>query len=299
MKFIKFINDNNLGIVEQNKSLKELTTFKIGGHSKYFVYPKGIFELSKIIKYCYQNNMKYYVLGNCSNVLISDDYFEVVFISLKFLNTIKSKENIYMLGGGLKAPFIGYHLLKKGFEEAIPLALIPGTIGGVIYMNGSCFKRNIDDILEKVVFLTKTGQIKIRKKPFGLEYRNSCFQNNECIILIGIFKFNKLNINSMNLFKKYLNIKKTTQPLNTFNAGSIFKNPKDFLAWELIEKAGLRGYSVGDAEVSKKHCNFLINKNNSTFNEMLALIYFVKYKVLSEFNIELETEIKIITPQSI
>lgn len=299
MKLLTFISQYNLAEVEMNKSLKKLTSLKIGGVCKYYVIPYGVFELSKIIKFCYCNQIKYFVLGNCTNVLISDDYFDIVFISLKKINTFKNIENIYMLDAGLKSCSIGYKLIKEGYEEALPLALIPGTVGGIIYMNGSCFKRNINSILEKVVLITEKGNIVIKKKPFDFSYRKTCFHNDKIIIVKAIFKFKIKNINSISIFEKYLTMKKNNQPLNSFNAGSIFKNPNNQYAWQLIEDVGLRGFSIGDAEVSWKHTNFLINKKQASFNEMLALIYYTKYKVLYEKKVRLETEIKIITPHSI
>lgn len=299
MKFIQFISENNLGRVEKNKSLKDITSFRIGGVCKYFILPNGIFELAKIVKYCNQLNIKFYVVGNCTNVLISDDYFDMAFISLQNINNVKCINNIYMLDSGLKSMPIGYDLIKKGYEEALPLALIPGTIGGIIYMNGSCFKRDITKVLTKIVMITNKGNIIVRKAPFKLNYRNTCFQTNNCIIARAVFEFAIQNSAAIQLYKKYLNIKKETQPLNTHNAGSIFKNPIHDSAWSLIDKAGLRGFHIGDAEVSSKHCNFLINKGHATFLEMMALIYYVKYRVFNLTGILLETEVKILTPYSI
>ena len=147
--------------------------------------------------------------------------------------------------------------------------------------------------------MDKQGIIKSKYNNFEFGYRKSYFQNKEYIIIGVILRFNKYSILTKEKYQKFLNIKKTTQPLKSFNAGSIFKNPKDISAWKLIDDCNLRNYSVGDAKVSNIHANFFINDKNATFNEMYSLIYYVKRKVKEKFQIDLIPEIKILTKNSI
>lgn len=297
---LNFIKQNNIGTLYENVSLKDKTTLRIGGIVKYFLVVKDIKALKKIIKFCYLNKIKYFIIGNGSNLLISDEYYDTLFISLKKINKyFKINKNTYLVEAGLSGIKFGKKMIENGFLDSIHLSLIPGTIGGFIYMNASAFKYSMKDITIKVIYMDRYGNLKSKSDNFEFDYRKSFFQNNNYIIVASILKFNKYSELTKEKYQKFLKIKKTTQPINEYSAGSIFKNLNDVKAWELIEKCNLRGYTVGDAMVSNMHTNFLINKKNATFNEMYSLIYFVKRKVKEQFNIELVPEIKIITKDSI
>ena len=297
---LNFIKCNNIGNIYENVSLKKKTTLRIGGIVKYYLEVYNIKCLKKIIKFCYHNNIKYFIIGNGSNLLISDEYYDCLFISLKNIKKYyKLNNNMYLVESGVQAINFGMKMINLGFLDSIHLSLIPGSIGGLIYMNASCFKYSMKDIVYKVIYMDKYGNIKSKTSDFEFTYRKSYFQNKDLIILAAILKFNKYSKNSKDLYYKFWNIKKNTQPIKTYTAGSIFKNPDDISAWELIEKCNLRGFNIGDACVSKIHTNFLINMKNASFNEMYSLIYYVKRKVKEKFNIDLVLELKILTVSSL
>ena len=294
-----YIEKNSIGTLYENYNLKKLTTFKIGGICHYYIEVSSIFKLTLLIKFLRKYHYLYFIIGNGSNLLIDDDYLDVVFISLKKLNKIKKlSSNIYMLDSGLKPNKLGFQLIKEGYLDALPLALIPGTVGGLTYMNASCFKRGMDAIVKSVICIDKTGNLLfIKDGLFG--YRQSIFQDNNLIILKVICCFKEIRNDALYKLSEYINIKKSTQPMLVYTSGSMFMNPKNIKAWELIDQSGLRGFRINDASISNLHANFFVNIKNASFKEMLALIYFVKTKVYYETNVKLDLEVKIITYQSI
>ncbi len=295
-----FIKSHNIGNLYENISLKKKTTYRIGGTAKYFLEVNSIKSLKQIIKYCYETKQKYFIIGNGSNLLISDEYFDCLFISLKKLNKIiKLKNDTYFLESGVNSIPFGKRMVDIGFLDSIHLSLIPGSIGGLVYMNASAFKYSMKDIVKKVIYMDKLGNIKSKSSDFEFSYRKSYFQNKDYIIIGVILKFNKYSTKTKEKYQKFLNIKKNTQPIKSYNAGSVFRNLEHISAWELIDKCNLRNYSVGDAKVSNIHTNFLINEKHATFNEMYSLIFYVKRKVKEQFNVELIPEIKIITKDNI
>lgn len=294
-----YISKNHIGTLYEYHELKQYTTFKIGGICRYYIEVSSIVKLSLLIKYLKKINYLYYILGNGSNLLIDDCFLDCVFISLKKLNKItKLAENIYMLDAGLKPNLLGIKLVKDGFIDAIPFCLIPGTIGGLTYMNASCFKKSIQNIVKSVICMDHFGNI-IFLKDCQFSYRKSIFQELNLIILKVIFEFKEKKEDAYSTLKKYQNIKKTTQPMLVNTSGSMFMNDLNYHAWELIDKLKLRGFSINDACISMIHTNFFLNKGNAKFKEMIALIYYVKTKIFLEFNIKLKLEVKIITIQSI
>ena len=294
-----YIDKENIGICYKNYSIKKHTTFKIGGICSYYVEVNNSHSLIKLIKYLKKEKYRYFIIGNGSNLLIDDEYLDIVFISLKRLNkSLKLNEHLYLVDCGLKPQALGKKIIEDGYIDALPLVLIPGTIGGLVYMNASCFKQSMDHIVRGVICLNQEGKI-IFLKDLKCGYRKTCFSENHLIILKVLLEFQNKKENSLELLNKYQEIKRNTQPVNTYTAGSMFINGINYQAWELIDKLGLRGFRINDAIISLKHTNFFVNLKNATFNEMLALIYYVKISVLINYQIDLKTEVKIITNNSI
>ena len=294
-----FIKENKIGDLFLNYSLKELTTFKIGGICKYYLLVNSFSKLSLLLKYLKTQQVSYFIIGNGSNLLIEDGFIDALFISLNKQNkVVELSESIYIFDAGVKANALGLKILKKGYLDALPLVLIPGTIGGLVYMNASCFKKSMDKIVRGVICLDAFGNI-VFLKDLNYQYRKSILQEKHLIVLKVILEFKEFNDRAYLMLEKYQKIKKNTQPMNSFCAGSIFQNGDNFKAWEVIDRLSLRGFSINDAQISSKHTNFFINKKHATFNEMLALIYYVKTLVYLYYKINLKTEIKIITSASI
>ncbi|MFA6118701.1 MAG: UDP-N-acetylmuramate dehydrogenase [Parachlamydiales bacterium] len=277
----------------KNRTLKELTTFKIGGCAKYFFAPQTFDEMKEALKFANESNLKFFILGKGSNILFDDDGFNGIVIQNNISFFKISKNNVFV-GGGYSFPNLGLKtasLNLSGLEFALG---IPGSVGGAVYMNASSFDRSVSDVLKKVVVLDEFGKVQvIDKKNIEFAYRFSSFQKTRSVILSAQFELQNDN-NVKEKQSEMLQKKIRTQPMNEKNAGCVFKNPKGYSAGRLIEECGLKNYSVGGARVSSLHANFIINANNATAQDVIKLISDIKGVVKKEKNILLEEEIKII-----
>jgi len=295
--------------IKKNIPLASYTTFKIGGKTKYFLSAKRKEDIIEAIKWAKNRNIKYFILGGGSNILISDKGFDGLIIKMDNRN-YKISNNIIFAESGLplsKLVKISINNNLTGLEWAVG---IPGTIGGAIWGNAGAFGQTISKLILSIEILRR-GEIEIlKKKTCSFSYRNSLFKNNEkFIILSAELKLKKGNSKkSKKIIQEYLNRRKTTQPTEP-NIGCIFKNPtfspkfkidKKLIpikenripAGWLIEKCGLKGYKIGQAQISKKHANFIINLKKAKAEDVISLINLVKKKVKDKFNIQLEEEIK-------
>ena len=288
------------GYVDTNTTFKDKTSFKIGGKIKYYIEVYDIDCLIKLIRYLKDSKIGYFIIGNGTNLLASDDDFNIVVISLKRLNNYYNQENMFMIEAGVNASLIGTKITMLGYKNPLCLSLIPGSVGGAIYMNASVYSEEIKKYLYKVEYLDELGNINYLDDFSDFSYRHSFFTNKQYIITKGFFKFEKdLNSEAIEILNDARRRKKLTQPLNVKCAGSIFKNGKDYVAWKEIKKLDLDNKVVGDAQVSKVHANIFINNNAATFNDMYTLIEDIKKEVFEKSNILLEEEIKILKPQDI
>jgi len=254
--------------VKTNTSLKNYTTFKIGGRAKYFFVAKTREDLIKAIKVAKKMKLPFFVLGGGSNLLISDRGFKGLVI--KFGQPL----SLYIL---------------KGLEWAVG---IPGTIQGAVWGDAGAFKKSMKNTVKEVeVFDTKTGKVKIFKnKDCQFSYRNSIFRKKKSLIILSVkIKSKKSNIQKV---KQYLEYRKKTQPLKFPSAGSIFKNPPKKTAGYLIEECGLKGKKIGQAQISKKHANYIVNLGDGKARDVKKLINLIKRKVKSKFGVNLEEEIQ-------
>lgn len=253
---------------QRDVSLKNYTTFKIGGSAKYFFTAKTKEDLFCAITAAKKLKLPFFVLGGGSNILVSDRGFKGLVIKFG-------------------QPFSSY--VSKGLEWAVG---IPGTVQGAVCGNTGAFKKSMKDVVESVeVFDVKTGKIKIFKnKNCKFSYRNSIFKHNKNLIILSVkIKPKKSNAKKI---KEYLDYKKERQPLDYPSAGSIFKNPSGFSAGGLIEKCGLKGKIIGQAKISEKHANFIVNLGNARAKDVKELINLIKKEVKKKFKINLEEEIQ-------
>lgn len=297
LNFYNQLLENNIKKenIQMNEKMSKHTSFKTGGVADFFIKIYTIDELKIVIKICKQNNLPIFILGNGTNILVKDEGYRGVIINLKF-EDIKINEKMVTVGSGVKNAILANKLAENnltGFEFA---SGIPGTIGGAIKMNAGAYGGEIKDILVDVKCMDYDGNIiALDNKSCEFDYRHSIFFNKNLIILEANFKLNKGKkeeiLNKMN----ELNVKrKEKQPLEYPNAGSTFKRGDGFITAMLIDECGLKGYSIGGAEVSKKHAGFIINKNNATTSDILKLIDYVKNQVFEEKNKKIELEIEII-----
>ena len=284
--------------IKQKEMMKNHTSFKIGGPAEIFVKITKLEELKNLLKYCKENNEKLTIIGNGSNLLISDEGIKgiVAKIEMKGIQITQiDKENYEIkLESGVVLGFFAQKLLKEeiqGFEE---LSGIPGTIGGAIVMNAGAHGKEIKDIVLDVTAIDYEGKMHtFTNEKCQFSYRHSKFSEKKYIILEARILLKKGNIKEikekMNEYAKY---RKEKQPIEYPSAGSTFKRGEDFITAKLIDEAGLKGYLVGGAQISEKHAGFIINTGNATSQDVLDLVKYTKEKVYEKFTKNIELEIK-------
>ena len=262
---------------EENVDLKKLNTYRIGGTAKYLIKPSDMEELKNTIEELIKKNIKYYILGGGSNVILPDEDFDGAIIKLDKLNTFLIKDSCVYAGSGLSLNEFIKKCLDEGYTNFTNLYGIPGSLGGAIIGNAGANGSEIfDDLCAVLVY--DEGLIKlINKENIKYEYRNTEFKNSNIIIIGAIFKLIPGNSDiSWQIIKENLEKRKNTQPLEYPSAGSVFKNPKGLSAGKLIDECGLKGKTIGGAKVSNKHANFIINENNATSYDIITLIKKIK-----------------------
>jgi len=286
--------------VKNNIKLLNYTTIKIGGYTEFFAEPNSIFELIEYLKWVKFNNLKYRIIGAGSNLLIKNTFHHGLTICTRKLKKIK----INKLSGfvqaecGVMLPVMANLLAQNGCEGGEWLIGIPGTIGGAVFMNAGAGKIWISKYLLSVEVLDTTNLTiyKLDKKNLIFKYRFSSFQTNKLAILTANFMF-KPNKNIKKITdetKQNLKNKTNTQPYHLPSFGSVFKNPKNNYAGKLIEDVGLKGFSIGGAQVSDMHSNFIVNNGNATSEEIYQLITVIQQKVLQKNGIFLHPEVRMI-----
>lgn len=291
--FILELEKLNLGKIEKDISLSTLTTYKTGGIAKLVVYPNNINNLKQLLKLIHKHNIKYFILGKGSNTLFSDKEFNGVIIKLDKLNNFEIKETeIYVESGMILSKLVQASIKNEltGLEFAIG---IPGTIGGAIYMNAGAYGNNMSNIVKSVIVLDEKLQIEeIPLEKLKFDYRYSIFQANKNLICIAAnIKLEHGNHDEIaSKIKENLLKRKNSQPLEYPSAGSVFRNPEGNYAGKIIEELGLKGKNIGGAEISTKHANFIINKNNASSSDILKLIKLVQKEVKDKYKIDLKLE---------
>ena len=291
--FILELEKLNLEKIEKDISLSTLTTYKTGGIAKLVVYPNNINNLKQMLKLIHKYNIKYFILGKGSNTLFSDKEFNGVIIKLDKLNNFKIKQTeIYVESGMILSKLVQASVKNEltGLEFAIG---IPGTIGGAIYMNAGAYGNNMSNIVKSVIVLNEKFQIKeIPLEKLKFDYRYSIFQDNKNLICVAAnIKLEHGNHDEIaSKIKENLLKRKNSQPLEYPSAGSVFRNPEGNYDGKIIEELGLKGKNIGGAEISTKHANFIINKNNASSSDILNLIKLVQKEVKDKYKIDLKLE---------
>lgn len=292
---INYCKENNVRCLV-NEPLYKHTTFRIGGNADVFVYANSSETLSRILKILNENTIPFMIIGKGSNLLVNDNGVKGVVVSLEEM------KNITLTGDVITAQS-GAHLISlctfaaenslKGLEFAYG---IPASVGGALYMNAGAYGGEMKDVVIGALCITENGEtVYINAKDMALAYRSSIFKKENYIILSVDFKLCKgekdIILKEMN---DYFSRRKEKQPLEYGSAGSTFKRPEGYFAGALIEQNGLKGESVGGAQVSEKHAGFIINKNGATCGDVLSLIEKVKQTVLKNNGVELEREVILI-----
>ena len=283
------------GEVIENASLKDYNTYKVDAYVKYLVKVDSIANLQKLVDVLQKDDVKYFILGGGSNIILKNEYYDGVFISLENLNDIKIIDETLIAECGINLGL----LIKKSLQESLGgleyLALIPGTLGGALYGNAGVKEHDIYENLEYVEVLRNNKIIKLNKDDIKYSYRTTEFKNTTKvttdILLRAKFKLYKQDKASLlEIVKTNRDKRMLTQPLEYPNAGSVFKNPEGMYAAKLIEDANLKGYHFNGAYVSDKHANFIVNKNHAKGSDIVNLINYIKSQVKEQFNVQLELE---------
>lgn len=277
--------------------MKNHTTFRIGGPADALALPKTPEEVAAVVHFCHEHAQPYYVLGNGSNLLVSDEGYRGLVLQLyRNFNDIQvNGETITVQSGAMLAAVArtAYQTGLTGLEFA---SGIPGTIGGAVVMNAGAYGGEMKNVLKEVTVLTKEGEVLvIPAKALELGYRTSVIPKNGWIVLGAVLQLKKGDQEQILARMEELKEQRITkQPLDLPSAGSTFKRPEGYFAGKLIMDAGLRGFTVGGAQVSEKHCGFVVNRGNATAADVWELICEVKRRVKEMTGVELEPEVKLL-----
>ena len=281
--------------IKPEEPMKNHVTFRVGGPADFFVTPKNYEELSGVLKCCAKYEMPCYIMGNGSNLLVSDQGYRGVVIQLfRQLNGIQCEGNVIRAQAGALLSAVANRALEEkltGFEFA---AGIPGTLGGACVMNAGAYGGEMKDVLKSVTVLTREGKrITLQKNELELGYRTSIIAKKDYIVLEAEIELEAGDAEEIKAVMDDLKERRTTkQPLEYPSAGSTFKRPEGYFAGKLIQESGLQGFQVGGAQVSEKHCGFVINKDQATAADIAELIRQVQDRVEEKFGVRLETEVK-------
>ena len=281
----------------QQESMANHTSFRIGGNADIYISPKNSAEIKNVICIAEKYHLPVTIIGNGSNLLVSDKGIRGIVIQIgKDMSHITVEGQKIKAEAGALLSAIGAEALKhhlKGFAFA---SGIPGSLGGAVCMNAGAYGGEIKDILLEVEVLTKELEVKtLPTEKLELSYRHSIIPNKEYIVLNGTIQLETGDYFSIQKeMAELAEQRRQKQPLNFASAGSTFKRPQGYFAGKLISDAGLKGYCIGDAQVSEKHGGFIINKGNATCEEVLALIKHCQKTVFEKFGVSLETEVKMI-----
>lgn len=287
-----FTRSNNIEMYE-NISLKKYNTYRLDVMCDYLVFPKDIDEVIKLISFLKENNYKYLVLGNGSNVIFNCTRYNGVVIKLSRLDKIEFNKDIVKVGAGVSLSKLANMAINNSLSGLEFSVSIPGEIGASVSMNAGAYNESFSDIFVSAKVLTPNLEIvELSHDDMMFSYRNSFIKNNkDYIVLEVVLQLKQGNIDEMNaLIEKRFEKRKATQPLEYPSAGSVFRNPEGMYAGKLIEDANLKGYSIGGAMISDMHANFIVNKNNATGEDIVNLINLAKDKVKENNNIDLYLE---------
>ena len=286
MNIINDIRKLHIGKVIENYNLKDHTTYKVGGKAICAIYPEDENKLITLLSYLKENNIKYKVLGNGSNVIFNNSGYNGVIVKLDNFNHLNIINNKIIVGAGYPLNKLALRVSRLGLTGMEFAAGIPGTVGGAVYMNAGAYKSDMGYIITSIKVLTPDYEIKtMHNKELDFHYRTSFLQKNKDYICleatISLIKGNSEEIVELIDERKKRRIE--TQPLEYPSAGSVFRNPEGDFAGRLIEEIGYKGKSIGGAKVSEKHANFIINTGNATGEEVKQLIMEIKDKVKDKY----------------
>lgn len=297
MDYKSLYENKDFGIIKFDEQLKNYTNFGIGGKADVLVEVKEEYQLVDLIKFNQKNNIETTIIGNGTNILVTDKGIRgCVIIISKNYDRISLDGNLLRVSAGAllsKASKFSFENSLTGMEE---VSGIPGSVGGAVAMNAGAYGVEMKDIIKSVRLVSKTGEIlEVSNEDMDFSYRHSKVFDDDLVVSEAIFELKKDD--KEKIYEKYedfTNRRVTKQPLDKKSAGSTFKRPVGSYASKLIDECGLKGYRKGDCQVSEKHCGFLINNGNASYEEMINFIEEVASIVFEKTGFKLEREVKVI-----
>jgi UDP-N-acetylmuramate dehydrogenase len=297
-KLANLLRDANVGKVVLGEALANHTTMKIGGPADLFVEPSSIKGLETTMKLIREHSVMWRAIGRGSNLLVSDQGIEGVVIKLgDGLDSFEINATEVIVDGGYPLIKLATVISRKGLSGLEFAGGIPGSLGGAVYMNAGAHRSDMSQIVEKAYILFEDGTFEwLTNEDLNFSYRTSILQKERPGICVkAVLQLTEGHTEKIKAqLQKNKDYRRETQPWNFPCAGSIFRNPLPEYAGQLIEKAGLKGYQIGGAQVSEMHANFIVNKDNATAKDVLNLIEHTKNEIKDKFNVELHTEVEII-----
>ncbi len=285
--------------VYYNEPMSNHTTMKVGGPADCLVEPSSIDEIINILDYVKNNNIKYYIIGNGSNLLVKDEGIEGVVIKItnSFSNIELDGKNI-KVDAGCSVPKLAQFAKQNSLSGLEFACGIPGSVGGAVRMNAGAYGGEFINIIEKVGYIDENGKIcEVDNAKCEFSYRHSMFvEHPEYVIVYAKIKLEKGNVDDISeIMEKNMTARKEKQPLEYPNFGSVFKRPPEgYFVGKMVDECNLKGYTIGGAQVSTKHSGFIINTGDATCKDVLDLIEYVKNKVYNKFDIMLQEEVVIL-----
>ncbi len=290
-------NFKNVCTCRVNEPMAKHTTFKVGGKADIILFPHSEEQIKKIILECKDNNIIWQVIGNGSNLLVKDEGIRgaVIVIGID-MNSVSFENDLLVSQAGASLSSVCMTALNNSLGGLEFAWGIPGNVGGAIFMNAGAYGGEMKDVVHSVEYLDEDGiSHKLLKNELEFSYRKSFFSNKKCIITKVYFELNKADFNEIKAkMDDFINRRRDKQPLEFPSAGSTFKRPQGNFAGALIEQCGLKGYSIGDAQVSEKHAGFVINRGKATYDDISKLISYIQKTVFEKTGYKLECEVKTI-----
>ena len=281
--------------VREEEPMRLHTTFRVGGPARFFVVPETSQQLRQVVRCCQEEEVAYYIIGNGSNLLVSDQGYEGVVIQIfREMNRIEVQGAKIKAQAGALLSAVAARALEAGLAGFEFAAGIPGTLGGACMMNAGAYGGEMKDVLKEVQVLTRQGEIiTLQKEQLEMGYRTSRIAREQYIVLEAALELKRGKASVIREKMEDLKERRVTkQPLEYPSAGSTFKRPEGYFAGKLIQDAGLRGFRIGGAQVSEKHCGFVINRDQATATEISQLIREIQMRVKENSGVELEPEVK-------
>ena len=281
--------------VREEEPMRLHTTFRVGGPARFFVVPETSQQLRQVVRCCQEEEVAYYIIGNGSNLLVSDQGYEGVVIQIfREMNRIEVQGAKIKAQAGALLSAVAARALEAGLAGFEFAAGIPGTLGGACVMNAGAYGGEMKDVLKEVQVLTRQGEIiTLQKEQLEMGYRTSRIAREQYIVLEAALELKRGKASAIREKMEDLKERRVTkQPLEYPSAGSTFKRPEGYFAGKLIQDAGLGGFRIGGAQVSEKHCGFVINRDQATATEISQLIREIQMRVKENSGVELEPEVK-------